>query len=101
MTTTLDCAYGTFAYAFLKSLPITGDSKESAAATRKNKQMGRVKKILKLPSLIIKEPTKFCSAILPRIIPMMIADMEKPSLFRKYPTKPEATIKYTSFMELL
>ena len=80
-------------YAFLKSLPITGDSKDKAAATKKNKQMGRVKKILKLPSLIIKEPTKFCSAILPRIIPMMIADMEKPSLLRKYPTKPEATIK--------
>ena len=67
----------------LNSLPKSGDSKDNAAATRKNRHKGRWKKILKEPSLIISEPTKFCSAILPKIMPIIIADIEKPILLRK------------------
>ena len=48
---------------------------------------------------MIREPTKFCSAIPPKMMPMMMALMENFSLFRKYPMNPLATITYTSVME--
>ena len=76
-----------------------GASRETAAAARKNRQMGRVKKIAGFPSLIISEPTKFCSAMPPKMIPMMMALMENFSLFKKYPINPLATMTYTSVIE--
>ena len=76
-----------------------GDARDSTDIKMKIQQIGLVKNMEKLPPLIIREPLKFCSAVPPRMIPKMIADMENWVLFRKYPRKPKNTMTYTSVIE--
>ena len=82
-------------------MPKSGEHNEIKATAKNIAHMGRVRNTDGLPSLIIKEPLKLASAMLPKIIPITIEDMENSILLRKYPKNPNPTITKTSVIELL
>ena len=79
----------------MPSIPLyKGESKDITDNTRKTAQIGLVAKMDKLPSLIINEPVKFCSASEPKIMPIITPGTPIPILYMKYPTIPCNDCKY-------